>query len=47
MRLAFLCFYGSGLSLVAPVCDIRGGYAYAESTVGVGSRFTTSLSQAR
>ena len=43
----FLCFYGIGLSLVAHVCDICGGYAYAESTVGVGSRFTISLPQAR
>ena len=38
--------YGIGLSLVAHVCDICGGYAYAESTVGVGSRFTISLPQA-
>lgn len=38
---------GIGLSLVAHVCDICGGYAYAESAVGVGSKFTISLPQAR
>lgn len=37
--------YGIGLSLVAHVCDICGGYAYAESKLGVGSRFTISLPQ--
>lgn len=37
--------YGIGLSLVAHVCDICGGYAYAESKVGAGSKFTISLPQ--
>ena len=38
--------YGIGLSLVTHVCDICGGYAYAESAVGIGSKFIISLPQA-